>query len=89
MLNFFFLLNGSFSDHFYTGKTDGQISETQAFEETQTLLLTPRNLGMYPPTFLPETIFIPTSSLAVTAIFWGLLDVVADFQCAYAYKQWL
>ena len=48
-LSFFFLFYYS-----YIGKTDGQVSETQAFEETQTLLLTPKNLGMYLPTFLHE-----------------------------------
>lgn len=70
-------------------KTEGQISETVAFEETQTFLLTPKNLGMYPTSFLHETIFIPTSSLDVAPIFWRLLDVIGNFQCAHPYKQWL
>jgi hypothetical protein len=39
--------------------------------------------------FYTKTIFIPTSSLNVATIFWRLLDVFANFQCAYAYKQWL
>ena len=43
---------GFFFDYSYTGKTNGQNFEPQAFEETQTLLLTPKNLGMYPPVFL-------------------------------------
>ena len=42
---FFFSL--FFPIYSYTEKTEGQISETEAFEETQTLLLTPKNLGMY------------------------------------------
>ena len=45
------------SEFSYTGQTDGQISETEAFEETQTLLLTPKNLGMYYPTFLCKLIY--------------------------------
>ena len=51
----FFPLKEKFSDYSHTGKTDGQISDMQVFEETQTLLLTPKNLGMYPPTFLHES----------------------------------
>jgi hypothetical protein len=79
-----------FSHYSYAGKTDGQISETQAFEETQTLLLTPKNLGMCIfLLFYTKTIFMPSSSLDVAAIFWRLLDVIANFQCSYAYKQWL
>ena len=51
----FFSSKYIFPAYSYTGKTDGQISENPgAFGETQTLLLTPKNLGMYPPTFLSE-----------------------------------
>jgi meiosis-specific protein HOP1 len=60
---FFFPLKWFFSDYSYAGKTKGRISETQAFEETQTLLLTPKNLGMYPPTFLHEN-YIHTYQLS-------------------------
>ena len=41
------------------------------------------------PLFYAEIKFVPTSSLDVAAIFWRLLDDIANFQCAYAYKQWL
>ena len=54
MFFFFFSFGIFISLNTYTGKTAGQISETGAFEETQTLLLTPKNLGMYYPTFLHE-----------------------------------
>jgi len=68
---FFFLLNGGFSIFHYSiaGKTEWQISENQTFEETQTLLLTPKNLGMYLPFVYTKTVFMPTSSLYVATIF--------------------
>ena len=58
-----------FSDDSITGKTDRQISENQTFEETQTLLLTPKNPGMYLLLLYTNIVFIPTSPFNVTAIF--------------------
>ena len=70
----------------YAGKTDGQVSKNQTFEQTQTLLLTPKGLGMYPPTSLMKTTFTSASSLDVATILWRLLDVIANLQCTHAYK---